>query len=89
MPEIEYYMYNLQSHSAYNTNLILVWCRPPTLFLTTELLLEKNKLDLLYHNDTIVMLLYTISSLALLHLKRKGKMELLLPHGLNNSSYAC
>ena len=30
-------------------------------------LLEKNKLDLLYHNDTIVMLLYTISSLALLH----------------------
>ena len=52
-------------------------------------LLEKNKLDLLYHNDTIVMLLYTISSLALLHSKRKGKMELLLPHGLNNSSYAC
>ena len=34
-------------------------------------LLEKNKLDLLYHNDTIVMLLYTISSLALFAFKTK------------------
>ena len=52
-------------------------------------LLEKNKLNFKYHNDTIVIPLYTISSLALLYSKRKGKMELLLPHGLNNSSYAC
>ena len=52
-------------------------------------ILEKNKLNFKYHNDTIVIPLYTISSLALLYSKRKGKMELLLPHGLNNSSYAC